>query len=192
MVNFDNYSDSYGRYSSIASNPTEFQRSAALAEHAIEDTRYSFVAVLGLAQRLGVEFLPIIWDNSLDTIGSGGQARVNHQFMNLQMSFAFKRFDHESAQDPLREFVQELLILTHPAVFQHQYIIKLEGIMWDIINEEKIWPVLVFEKTHFGDLYKFARSVAGKKVSMYNRLEICADIGVAIRDMHANSKELIT
>ncbi|KAF2806243.1 kinase-like protein [Mytilinidion resinicola] len=188
MVNFDDYTDSYGRYSSLATDQltTQFQSSATVADPQVGNPRYGFIAVLGLAQRFKVDFLPIKWNNPLDLIGKGGQARVNHTPMSVQMSFAFKRFQHEGFPDPFREVVQELLILTHPSVRHHKHIIHLEGIVLDIVAENKIWPVLVFEKTHFEDLYKFAKSGIGREMSIDDRLALCVDIGVAIRDMHAN------
>jgi len=178
METDDRSSDAFGRYSSLASDPytKQFYPSAALACPAEEYTNYGFIAVLGLAQRLCLEFLPITWQEPLDMVGRGGQARINQSLMHLQISFAFKRFDHQPSYDPFQEIVQEMAVLAHPSIRQHQHIIQLEGICWDITEEGEAWPVLVFEKTHLGDLYEFARSNKGKSLPIEDRLELCADV----------------
>lgn len=186
----DQLSDSFGRYSSLASSPRtkQFYTSAALA-HPVEEFRdYCFIAVLGLAQRLRINFLPITWEEPRGIIGRGGQARVDQALINLQMSLAFKRFDHKGLEDPFREIVREMILLSEPSISQHQYIVKLEGICWDIEEDDTVWPVLVFEKSLLGDLGDFSMSEAGRSLPLEDRLNICADIGTAIKDMHANSK----
>lgn len=193
MERDDGYSDDFGCYSSLASDrhTKRFYSSASLEYVKDEYAGYSFIAVLGLAQRLHVDFLPITWDEDLRPIGRGGQARINQVMMNIQTSFAFKSFDHQRLEDPFREIVQEITVLAHPSIRQHPYINRLEGICWDITENDEVWPVLVFQKTHLSDLYDFATSERGIKLSAQDRLELCADIGVAIRDMHANSKNAI-
>ncbi|KAF2685426.1 TPR-like protein [Lentithecium fluviatile CBS 122367] len=160
---------------------------------------YGFIAVLGLAQRLKIDLLPITWQALRGLIGQS-RARINQALLSIQTSFAFKRFDHDNQSDPFRETVQEMAILGHPLVQNHPHIVNLIGICWDIeensetLKEDQdistdiqVWPVLVFEKSHFGDLYSFARSGRGKGLSVENRLKICADVGIAIRDMHLNN-----
>lgn len=61
----------------------------------------------------------------------------------------------------------------------------------DISIDIQMSPVLVFEKSHLGDLYSFARSGRGKGLSIESKLKICADVGIAIRDMHLNSKTAV-
>jgi serine/threonine protein kinase len=183
-------SDSFGCYSDITtdSHPKQFYRSASLVQPPEHYANYDLIAFLGLAQRLSVEFLPITWQSFRGLIGGGGQAKVNQASMNLRMSFAFKRFNHQSFRDPLQEIVQEMVVLACPNIRQHKYIIRLEGICWDFTTRNEVWPVLIFEKTHLGDLYDFARSSKGKSLSIQDRLDICTDIGIAIKDMHANSE----
>lgn len=193
MERDDGYSDDFGCYSSLASDrhTKRFYSSASLKYVEDEYAGYSFIAVLGLAQRLHVDFLPITRDEDLRPIGRGGQARINQVMVNIQTSFAFKSFDHQRPEDPFREIVQEITVLAHPSIRQHPYINRLEGICWDITENDEVWPVLVFQKTHLSDLYDFTTSERGIKLSAQDRLELCADIGVAIRDMHANSKNAI-
>jgi hypothetical protein len=172
---------------------TSFYRSATLYGPATRHTDYGFIGVLALVQRLRVNILPITWQAALGSLGEGGQSRVNQAPVNIQTSLAFKRFKHSpsnsnSKHAPFQDIVGEMMILSHPAVRQHPYIIKLEGICWDIPEDDKVWPVLVFEKSHFGSLYHFASLGAGQDLSIEDRLKLCVEIGIAVRDMHFNSK----
>lgn len=150
---------------------------------------YGFVAVLGLAQRLHIRFLPITWQAALGRIGKGGQARINQVLANLQISFAFKLFNHQQ-QYPFREIVQEMVVLSHPVVRKHENIVRLEGICWDISEEDHVWPVLVFQKSHLGDLHNFVKLERFKSLSMEDKVSLCVDIGIAIGDMHHNGNIL--
>ena len=60
----------------------------------------------------------------------------------------------------------ELIVLGHSAIQEHPNIAKLQGLCWDI-SDDKIWPVLVFEKSHFDDLYSFATSLVGKELDIH-------------------------
>ena len=163
----------------------EFGLSATPVYASEQYVNYDFIAVLGLAQRLHIRFLPITPQMLLGQIGEGGQSRINQASANVQISFAFKYFKH-SQRCPFREIVQEMVVLSHPVVRRHQHIVRLEGICWDIPNDDQVWPVLVFQKSHLGDLYGFVRRKRFKTLSIEDRLRLCADIGIAIKDMHCN------
>lgn len=150
---------------------------------------YDFIALLGLIQRLKIDFLPVTWQGALGSIGEGRQATINQALANVQMSFAFKLF-HRSQQDSFRPIIQEMVALSHPVIQKHRHIVRLEGICWDVSSNSEIWPVLVLQKSRLGDLCRFARSEAFKNVSIGDKLNICADIGIAIRDMHCNGNIL--
>ena len=173
------------------SHTTRFSASATLVRLGGYYSEYSFIAVLGLAQRLKIDLLPITWQAPLGRLGRGGQGEINQALVNLQTSFAFKCFDHAKS-DPFRETIQEIVVLSHPLVQGHPYIVKLLGICWDIPQDDQVWPVLVFEKTHLCDLYHFTRFGKGRHLSLEDKLKICADVGIAIRDMHLNSRMTIT
>lgn len=172
---------------------------------------YGFIAVLGLAQRLKIDLLPITWQALRGLIGQS-RARINQALLSIQTSFAFKRFNHDNQSDPFRETVQEMAILGHPLVQNHPHIVQLIGICWDVLEDNEsipkddqgiskdnqdistdiqVWPVLVFEKSHLGDLYSFQQSSRGKDLSVECKLKICADVGIAIQDMHLNSKAAV-
>lgn len=176
---------SFAAYSSLASdhNTKIFGLKPSAAHASRQYADYSFIAVLGLAQRLSIDFLPIRWQSAIGRIGRGGQARINQGLVNIQTSFAFKCFDHQPS-DPFRETVQEMVVLGHPTIRKHDYIVSLEGMCWDIPNDNDVWPVLVFQKTHLGDLYSFSISKRFRSLSIKDRLNLCVDIGIAIRDMH--------
>ena len=78
-------------------------------------------------------------------------------------------------------------MLGHPSIRDHPNIVRLEGICWDVApGGERVWPVLVFEKARHRDLLTFMEQAEGKSLSLEERLNICADIAVAINHMHSN------
>lgn len=54
------------------------------------------------------------------------------------------------------------------------------------LKNSEAWPILVFEKAHWGDLWQFARTPAGRELGFEERLKICLEVGRAIADMHSN------
>jgi hypothetical protein len=167
-----------------------FSQSAALAKVVAPDLHYDFISFLGVAQRLGIDFHPITWQPALDKVGEGGTADIRQALINLQMSFAFKRlkWPRQARSDESRSLLAlicEVSVLGHPLIRNHPNIIKLEGICWDISpGDEKVWPVLVFEKTQNGDLDRFMNSDAGKSLCLEERLKLCTDVATAVKDMH--------
>lgn len=178
------------RSSQAESQFTEFRQSASSVSQSAENANYGFIALLGLAQRLRVDFLPLTMQAARGSLeedgkgGRGGQAKIYQSYMSPKKSFAFKLF----SRNYYHEIVSELLVLTHEAVRKHRYIARLEGICWDVRDDDDIRPVLVFEKSSLGDLSYFMRFGLGKELSINHRLRLCVEIGVAIRDMHANSQ----
>ncbi|KAF2110563.1 kinase-like domain-containing protein [Lophiotrema nucula] len=189
MVSNDEDYSSFGRYSSLASLPPSSRlcTSAVLEHEEDQHAHYGFIAVLGLAQRLNVDILPLSWDIKQRPIGRGGQATIYHTMIDRESGFVFKCFDHiDQQQDLFRQVVQEMAVLGHPAVRAHPHINNLEGLCWNVIDENQIWPALVFEKSHLGDLDSFVKTQRAIELSIEDRLELCVQIGIAIRDMHAN------
>ena len=181
-----------GGFSSLASDlNTKILSPSARPVHASEQyADYDFIAFLGLAQRLHVGFLPITWQAPLGQMGRGGQAGINEALANIQTSFAFKLFKHPQ-EHPFREVAQEIVALSHPVVQKHEYIVTLEGICWDVPENDHVWPVLVFEKSYLGDLHSFAKQEKFRNLSIEDRLNLCANVGIAVRDMHLNGIVLI-
>lgn len=152
-----------------------------------------FLDVLGVAQSLKIDFLPLTWQPALGIAGEGGTATISQASMNIQLAFVFKQF--KCPLSPIEEVQSwhalraEISILGHPAVRRHPSIVSIEGICWDVdASGEKVWPVLVFEKARCGDLKRFMTTDAGKALSIKARLNILFDVAYAVRDLHACSE----
>ena len=86
----------------------------------------------------------------------------------------------------LRAIIAEISILGHPAIRYHPNVANVEGICWDVVlGGEEVWPVLVFEKTRYGDLNRFMTSGPGKELDSKPRLDMLFDVVLAVRDLHA-------
>ncbi|KAI3322011.1 hypothetical protein HD806DRAFT_500721 [Xylariaceae sp. AK1471] len=152
--------------------------------------KFDFLTFLSVAQALQIRFLNIKWNEAREAAGSGGTSQVDQAVANVQSSFAFKRVKNNSkVKDVIYQaLTNEIAVLGHDAVREHPNIAQLQGIGWDISQEDDVpWPVLIFEKTELGNLYEFASSHKGRRMGMNERLNICADLGVAIADMHMNN-----
>lgn len=153
------------------------------------DQEYDFLDFLGIAQSLKIDFLPIIWQPALDKDGEGGTAEILQALVNVQMTFAFKRLKHprfamEESRN-LRALIAEISVLGHPAIRYHPNVANIEGVCWDVVDGgEQLWPVLVFEKTRWGDLNRFMTSGPGKELDTKNRLDMLFDVALAVRDLH--------
>ena len=178
-------------FGSLASdcNTTIFGLSARPVHASERYADYGFIAILGLAQRLHIPFLPVTWQAARGQIGMGGQAEINQSRINPHASFAFRLFSNQQ-QNTSAEIAQEMAVLSHPVVREHEHIARLEGICWDIPEDNQVRPVLVFQKSHLGDLHRFAKLERFENLSVEDKLDLCADIGIAIRDMHHNGNIL--
>jgi hypothetical protein len=182
--------------------------SSATPVHETAPVPCNFITFLAAAQNLGVPFLPITWQPKRPSLGEGGTSQIGQALINLQTSLAFKRVsDKDKLTTPkeeiLRRCVNEMTVLWHPAIRSNPNLVELQGICWDIspktqeraeatqapsLNDETVWPVFVFEKSHFENLYHFARLPLGRELSMTDRLKICLQLGKAIAHMHSNSE----
>jgi hypothetical protein len=166
--------------------------SAAPAISATSDHHHDFLAFLGIAQSLNIDFLPITWQPELDRAGRGGTADICQTLIMLQTSYAFKRLVHSLPAKKTKNFkalIAEIAVLGHPSIRGHDHITALEGICWDVDSEtEEVWPVLVFGKAQHGDLMTFLELGEGKKLSLKERLKLCFDIVTGVMDMHSNCK----
>ena len=115
---------------------------------------------------------------------------MREALVDINMSYLFKHFKMQD-QDQEKLFIQlisEVSILGLESIRDHPNVIKLEGIAWDIQTNDKIQPVLVFEKTAHGDLEAFLSSKPGRELSVYQRLSLCSNIGNAVGDLHSYSE----
>lgn len=152
---------------------------------------YDFVSVLQAAQLCSLDLLPISWLQALGSLGDGGTANLNQSYLNLQLSFAFKRLvflatGGTGESKIFQVLVSEILALSHPAMRAHPNIVKVLGISWEIDqNSHRVWPVLVFAKTQFGDLHGFMNTETGRNLTFIERLDFCVAIGSALHTTHA-------
>ncbi|XXH05373.1 Chitinase 2 [Hypoxylon texense] len=154
-----------------------------------EPDKYNFLSFLATAQTMRITFLPVIWDSVRQSVGVGGTSRVQDMLVTLETSFAFKIYQkrNKTEEQIFRTLINEATILSQDSIREHPNVARLQGICWDISSNDDIpWPVLVFEKSHLGDLEHFSR-YEGRDITMAERLRLCVDIGRAVRDMHANS-----
>ena len=119
---------------------------------------------------------------------------MNQSPVRAELNFAFKRLgEHTKAQDEetvdFSSSISELAILGHEPIASHPNIIKLEGICWEVtVGEDRILPVLVFEKAAYGDLFHFRDTEEGKKLTIVQKVSLCAQILDALYTLHASRK----
>ncbi len=53
------------------------------------------------------------------------------------------------------------------------------------LGGEKVWPVLVFEKSRYGDLNNFMVSSSGKALDFKYRVELLFGIADAVRNLNS-------
>ncbi|KAK6359240.1 hypothetical protein TWF696_000404 [Orbilia brochopaga] len=164
-----------------ASSTKESQSAAELEDG------YDLLSFLAAAQSNDVDFLPITWEADLGKVGAGGTSQIQQSFLNLDLSYVFKRI-HRGIDEPyaFRALVSEIAILGHKDIRGHPNIVRLIGVTWDILSaSEAIWPTLVFRKSEHGDLRRFMKSDAGKGLDFDGRLKLCNDLAVGIAALHA-------
>ena len=166
-----------------------------------------FITFLGIAQSLQIDFLPITWQQGLGNIGEGATGEIREALLDKDTSFAFKRrlfrrsFNFEELMGQiLPTLVAEISILHIPSIRDCPNIINLVGVCWEVYCEDDytlsrdepvdfaraaVIPVLVFQKSRFGDLHTFMMHGAGKTLSFDERLHLCIGIVEAISEMHA-------
>ena len=157
------------------------------------DSHADLLAFLSTAQLNLTDFLPIAWYPSFN-LGRGGFAVLNQSPVKIELSFAFKRLgqDCHAQDEDVEDFsssISELAILRHKPLAKHPSIIKLEGICWEVTPEnDRILPVLVFEKATYGDLFQFMDTEEGQKLNIRQKISLCAQILDALYTLHASRK----
>ncbi|EWC47291.1 hypothetical protein DRE_03410 [Drechslerella stenobrocha 248] len=149
------------------------------------------VDFLAVVQHRRIDLLPFQWEDG-QNLGMGGNAKIS-QGGNVKTSqgdnitFAFKRFqretDYKAPHKAFQALLSEVYILGHPVVRQHPNINALQGVCWDVVYGQP-WPVLVFKKTEYGDLKQFMTTPEGRALDFVDKINLCWDIGNAIKLMH--------
>lgn len=153
-------------------------------------TEHSLLSFLATAQALNVSFLPITWQSGRRLLGTGGTSSIAQHIISLHTSFAFKRLKPKDNRkmteaDLYQMCTREMEILGSPRVRGHPNIVQLLGICWDTSWTNLVRPVLVFEKSQFGDLYNFCMLAVGKELNLVERSELLQQLGFALLDMHS-------
>ena len=188
---------------------------ALTTEHDGEANRLAhpdLISFLAAAQKYEVEFVPVVWDEGRGLLGQGGTARINqtmlHTYLTVdpsedadplkntdskETSFAFKRtsqYQMGTLDEGLGLYdilTMELIVLRQQAVRDHPNIVDLEGICWEVTKNDKIYPVLLFEKGQWGDLSSVAGGLRGGWSTFNAKLGVCIDIAKALQIMHSVS-----
>lgn len=166
----------------------------------------NLITFLAAVQKLRIPFLPVTWQTKEAVVGAGGTSRINQALFDRDRSMVFKHVaEKDKLDEPVeaiyRRLINEVMVLYHHAIRDHSNILGPLGICWDIstrkkqtnsravpnvVNKYEVWPVLVFEKSSFGDLYQFSSSQDARDMDVIDRLKVCLDIGAAISHMQSN------
>lgn len=142
--------------------------------------------ILALAQTTSVDILPITHQPVLGTAGQGATTVIQQSSVGPGFELAFKAVESGPA------FLREMSFLCCRFIRQHPFMVTLEGICWSIDEtraETIIEPVMVFEKSPKGDLWSFMHN-SGKALTVLQRLSLCIQIAIALRDLEKLSMEL--
>ncbi len=166
-------------------------------EHLIKELKdqpqIDFLDFLAATSRLGVPILPIVWQMARASIGFGGTSSIRQAPLDIQTELAFKLVKDEqkasgSHSDILSLIRNEIEILSHPRLRAHPNIVDLLGICWDIPGNDVVWPVLVLEKSCFGDLNRFMGLPLWQELAAIDKIKVCIDVGSGLTEMHCCSE----
>ncbi len=161
------------------------------------ETPVDFLDVLVAMSNLELPSLPIVWQKVRASIGLGASSSVRQAPIDLQTNLAFKLVKDirkaSGSHDEIFALVRnEIVMLCHPHLRAHRNIVDLLGVCWDIPGNDIVWPTLVMEKSHFGDLTHFVKLPIWQELVVADRIGICVDIGNALAEMHVCSECFIS
>jgi hypothetical protein len=164
------------------------QSNVALRSDPNQDGKYDILRLLAITRDLNISILPHQWENWLGAIERGGSAIINQALANVKTSFAFKCFQDASEENAYKAAIQEISVLGLSLLLDQPNIVQLQGVSFEVTCDESVRPMLIYEKSKHGDLFKFAGSPTGKELGLLERMAICKDIGNAILFMHSCSQ----
>ncbi|KAL9579127.1 MAG: hypothetical protein Q9212_005289 [Teloschistes hypoglaucus] len=153
------------------------------------------ISFLAVAQFYEIDIISVSWEKGRGQTGSGATSNIWQSSHSRSVDFAFKRtklaekslIDKQDEERAFNAFVSEISVLRHPLIEHHQNIVNLEGISWDVpARSERVWPVLILEKSQLGDLESFMRSEQGRATTMHQRLGFCSDVANALIALHSS------
>lgn len=170
------------------------RRTSGASSSASQYAELDLVDFLAIVQWRKIDLLPLTWLPGLESDPGliGGTANIQQAPIDLQLSLAYKRIHRENfitrnMDEIFRLLATEVIVLGHPIIRNHPCIARLEAICWDIQNES-IFPVLVFRKAVHGDLRRFMHTANGRNITIENRLRLCSDVASAIMTLHSFRK----
>lgn len=160
----------------------------------VDFKHHDLIDFLGLTQFYQVDLLPITWQPALESLGDGRTSNVSQSLLNIQMSLAFKRAfptqseiqQHSDGESEIfTRLCTELSILAHPPLRNHPFIVRLDGLCWELhLDGFGVLPVFVFEKAQGGNLQDFLNSAQGANLNFAERKGLCVQIAHALMTMH--------
>jgi hypothetical protein len=160
----------------------------------LDSAHLNFYCFLSIAQKHGVEFVPVAWEPGRDLLGLGATGRVDQSLINIETSLAFKRpagfsRDEKTRQQLFRAWLMEMSILRFAEIQRHPNIIEIEGISWEVVESgSTVLPVLVYRKSQLGSLRTFIEANASS-LSLNQKLNLCLDLASALSTLHSCSKQ---
>jgi hypothetical protein len=159
----------------------------------IQGYHTDLIDILAVAEHVAIPCLPIIWQTARASVGLGGTSSIRRAPLDAETEFAFKLVKDEEkfigkTGDIFTLIRNEIRLLGHPKLRTHRNIVDLLGICWDVASDDVVWPALVFEKSHFGDLHYFTNLPMWMDLGPTDKFKICADIGNALSLMHVHSE----
>ncbi|KAH8671940.1 kinase-like domain-containing protein [Tricladium varicosporioides] len=158
------------------------------------EIHFDLLSFISIAQILGVDFINVRWQPSLDSLGGGATSIIQQTQMDAAFCLAFKRptewsdeedigtIQHESER--YKAIIYELIALELLA--EHPNVIDLLGVSWETDQEtEQVWPVLLTERSFCGNMSEFLNSEDGTVLNNWDKLRLCAEVAMACAAMHS-------
>ena len=137
-----------------------------------------FYILLGVAQELQVDFLPIIHQTALGEVANTPTSDIFQTFINPKFSLAVKRIQHFPTA------LNEIVVYGHWELRSHKNVLRLEGISWEVSETGDVSPNLVFEKSALGNCEAFFNSDEGQQIPMDGKIDMCLQLAKAVALIH--------
>lgn len=175
-----------------------FDRSALISRSAFpargpdKGFHYDLLTFVSLAAKFGVNFVALTWQPALERLGRGASSTVQQGQVDANVNLAFKRAitdleDYAGSESPnamrFKTVIFELVALE--LLRHHPNVVDLLGVTWETDAETKdVWPVLLTERSTYGNMAAFLKSDEGRTLSAEERLKLLEDIARACLAMH--------
>jgi hypothetical protein len=171
--------------------------SSNLAQADNHDYHFDLLSFISIAQSFGIDFINITWQPALESLGKGASSTVQQAQMDATFDLAFKRSTswsgtyttEQQGVERYKAIIYELIALE--LLIEHPNVIDLIGITWETDGEtEEVWPVLLAERSVYGNMFEFLQSATGRALNSLARLGICADVAKACLAVHSLGEQV--